>query len=141
MPASDLPRPMYATLRRTLDDRVLPEMRGRYAALELCVREAFVVKYEAAAAVAGGAPRQAGLGMHRDGTLLNCVVLLSDAADFEGGGTAFAPPLDRVYRPQRGDCLCSCGQLLHGAAPVTRGTRYVLIAFIDELVEAPADDE
>jgi len=32
------------------------------------------------------APRQAGLGIHRDGTLLNCVLLLSDPADFDGGG-------------------------------------------------------
>ena len=38
-----------------------------------------------------------------------------------------------------GGCLCSCGQLLHGAAPVTRGVRYVLIAFIDEQ-QLPPDD-
>jgi len=88
------------------------------------------------------APRQAGLGIHRDGTLLNCVLLLSDPADFDGGGTVFAPPLDRCYRAGRGDCLCSCGQLPHGAAAVTRGIRYVLIAFIDELVfdDAAVDD-
>ena len=32
----------------------------------------------------------------------------------------------------QGDCLASCGQLLHGAASVTRGRRYVLIVFIDD---------
>ena len=82
--------------------------------------------------------RQAGLGMHRDGTLLNCVILLSDPTDFEGGGTTFAPPLDATYHTGRGDCLCSCGQLLHGAKPVTSGLRYVMIAFIDEVQEAPS---
>ena len=81
-----------------------------------------------------GQRRQAGLGMHRDGTLLNCVVLLSRPQDFDGGGTMFASPLDTTYQTRRGDCLCSCGQLLHGAAPVTSGVRYVLIAFIDELL-------
>ena len=88
----------------------------------------------------GPAPRQAGLGIHRDGTLLNAVVLLSDETDFEGGGTLFAPPLDRTYKLSRGDCLCSSGQLRHGAADVVRGTRVVLVAFIDEAqpaIEAP----
>jgi hypothetical protein len=79
--------------------------------------------------------------MHRDGSLLNCVVLLNPRADFSGGGTAFAPPLDRVLSTQVGECLCSCGQLLHGAAPVTAGTRYVLIAFIDEQQEPPDEEE
>ena len=32
-----------------------------------------------------------------------------------------------------GECLCSCGQMYHGARRVTRGTRYVCIAFIDEM--------
>ena len=89
-----------------------------------------------ATASIGGAgvhgPRQAGLGMHRDGTLLNCVVLLNHPSEFEGGGTSFAPPLDRIYPLGRGDCLCSCGQMLHGAADVTAGKRYVMVAFIEE---------
>ena len=87
--------------------------------------------------------------MHRDGTLLNCVVLLSQPGrDFDGGGTAFAPPLDRTYHTAQGDGLCSSGQLLHGAAPVERGVRYVLVCFIDELfadlgdaVDAARSDE
>ena len=40
-----------------------------------------------------------------------------------------------------GGCLCSCGQLLHGAAAVTRGVRYVLIAFIDEQQLLPDDSD
>ena len=67
-------------------------------------------------------------------------MLLSDRSDFEGGGTKFAPPLDRVFHVQQGECLCSSGQLLHGAAEVTRGVRYVLIAFIDEQ-QLPPDEE
>ena len=33
----------------------------------------------------------------------------------------------------QGDCLLHCGQLMHGAQPVTRGMRVVLVCFIDEL--------
>ena len=40
-----------------------------------------------------------------------------------------------VISVKQGECLGSCGQLLHGARAVTRGRRYVLIAFIDELQE------
>ena len=69
------------------------------------------------------------------------MILLSKADAFEGGGTMFAPPLDTVYRTAQGDCLCSSGQLLHGAKAITRGRRYVLIAFIDELQEEALEAE
>ena len=52
-----------------------------------------VLHTDAGASIAGAGvhgPRQAGLGMHRDGTLLNCVVLLNHPSEFEGGGTSFA---------------------------------------------------
>ena len=51
------------------------------------------------------------------------------------------PPLDKTYHIARGDCLCSSGQLLHGARPVTGGTRFVLVAFIDELQEEAMEVE
>ena len=131
MPIYDLPTREYEALRALLVERLLPTMRHKYAARPLRVREAFVVKYEAAAQ--GGQP---GLDFHRDGTLLNCILLLSNPEeDFEGGGTVFAPPLDATYKVGQGDCLGSSGQLLHGARAVTRGKRYVMIAFIDELQE------
>ena len=46
-----------------------------------------------------------------------------------------------VTTAARGDGLCSCGQLSHGAAVVTKGVRYTLIAFIDEEQEVEEDDE
>ena len=110
-------------------------MATRYETRPLRIREAFVVKYEAPRADGApeAGPRQAGLDMHRDGTLLNAIIMLSSSSDYEGGGTTFAPPLDATYRCERGDCLCSSGQLLHGARAITAGKRYVLIMFIDEL--------
>ena len=47
----------------------------------------------------------------------------------EDGGT-------HVVGGRRGDVLLHCGQLRHGAAPVTRGTRYLLVCFVDELRDA-----
>ncbi|CAK0816579.1 unnamed protein product, partial [Prorocentrum cordatum] len=145
LPLHDLSPSRYDFVRRTLEGGVLPAMQKEYDTNVLLIREAFVVKYEAAGGGGGPegrrGPRQAGLGMHRDGTLLNCVVLLSSPADFEGGGTVFAPPIDRTFLIGQGECLCSCGQLLHGANSVTRGTRYVLIAFLDELQEPPKHED
>ena len=45
------------------------------------------------------------------------------------------PRLDAstVVSGGQGDCLLHCGQLMHGAQPVTRGMRAVLVCFIDEL--------
>ena len=105
-PAHALSLASYHRVRRAIDHVVLPQMQGRYACRPLCVREAFIAKYEArpspGAATAG--KQQAGLGMHRDGSLLNCVILLNPRDDFEGGGTAFAPPLDRAHATQVGGC-------------------------------------
>merc|ERR1712118_420133 len=99
-------------------------MQRRYDTRPLLIREAFIVKYEApgeedsSSASLNTPRRQAGLGFHRDGTLLNCVIVLSAPSDYEGGGTIFATPLDKIYLLEQGDCLCSCGQFLHGAQPV-----------------------
>ena len=162
LPLHDIPHAHYARVRSRLDEVVLPAMRSRYAPCRgLRIREAFVVRYEAPEVGGGqevggggaggeaaqgdtaakGWPKQPGLALHRDGTLLNCIILLSSPSEFEGGGTVFAPPLDSTYRSGRGECLCSCGQYLHGAEPVSRGVRYVLVAFIDELQVPPEDDE
>ena len=157
LPACDLGIPEYAIVRAALDGVVLPAMEERYSTRPLACKEVFVVRYEAlparaadesigdvaaeaadanaaaASAEVATPPRQPGLGFHRDGTLLNAVVLLSEpGVAFEGGGTIFTPPLDRTYCVGQGDALCSSGQLKHGAADVTRGVRFVLVAFIDE---------
>lgn len=138
-------------VRSTLAARVLPEMARRFGipAHRLRTREAFVVQY-----CADGAGARAGLELHRDGTLLSCNVLLNgshqpDAADaaelaaggsdsFDGGGTYFAHD-DSTVCARPGDFVLHSGQLLHGAAPVLRGRRLVLVCFIDELDEHEQD--
>ena len=146
-----------AWVRRRLGSTVLPAFSELFgiARHRLALRESFVVRYEQAL--------QPSLVLHKDATLLSCNVLLNDAASFDGGGTCFAQsvrlsewglasgvPDDSgatqrrprllstheeatVVRGGRGDCLLHCGQLSHGAHAVTRGTRLVLVCFIDEL--------
>ena len=101
----------------------------------LRVHEVFAVKYEATTQAASGATRlpQAALEAHRDGPLLSFNVLLSDPATFEGGGTRFET-LDMTLRPRNaGDLVLHCGHMLHSAAPVTRGVRYIIVGFVDAI--------
>ena len=76
-----------AWVRAELASEILPAM-GRAFGISpsrLSLREAFVACYRAVDACG-----QAGLGMHRDGTLLSCSCLLNKRDEFEGGGTCFA---------------------------------------------------
>jgi ankyrin repeat protein len=106
LPLAALCDRLYAAVRASLEGVVLPSLRERYQTRPLHVSELFLARYCAPAVTAAASstqaavkgPRQAGLGMHRDGTLLNCVVLLNEPTEFEGGGTRFGPPLDAVYQ-------------------------------------------
>ena len=137
LPAHALKLPVYAKLRTALQARVVLAMEAHWRCAPLQMVECFFAWYQAPAA--GAQPEgdhQAGLALHRDSTLLNCVLLLN--SDFEGGGTVFADPEhgveERTITPPVGDALCSTGQVLHGAQPIRRGERFVLVAWFDEMV-------
>ena len=137
LPAHALPPPVYAKLRTALQARVMAAMAAHWRTAPLQMVECFFAWYQAPAADAqpvGG--HQAGLALHRDSTLLNCVILLN--SDFEGGGTVFADPehgvQQRTFTPPIGGALCSTGQVRHGAQPLRRGERFVLVAWFDEMV-------
>ena len=75
--------------------------------------------------------------MHRDYATLTLNLALSDAEDFEGGGTRFEGR-DGVVRPARaGACVAHAGRTRHAGAATTSGTRYVLVCFLLD-VEADA---
>ena len=137
LPAHALKLGVYAKLRAALQARVVRPMEAHWRCGPLQMVECFFVWYQAPAAGAQfEGDHQAGLALHRDSTLLNCVLLLN--SDFEGGGTVFADPehgvRERTFTPPVGDALCSTGQVLHGAQPVRRGERFVLVAWFDEMV-------
>lgn len=85
-----------------------------------------VVKYDVAP---GGAP---GLMKHKDNSDASFILLLSDEADFGGGGTLFEALGDSSpIMLRRGEAAVFNGQLVHSAAPITSGKRYVLSGFMN----------
>ena len=69
------------------------------------------------------------LDMHCDGSFISFGILLSDTNDFEGGGTHFDDDL-RINLDQ-GDILIHSGLIKHSGLRITRGTRYVLVGFVN----------
>ena len=117
---------LAAWVAERLRTTLLPTLAALFdvPASRLEARECFVVQYSTAG--------QRALPLHRDGYTFSFNVLLSGG--FGGGGTLFDAL--GVVRPDRmGDCLFHCGQMLHGAAPVTGSkSRYILVGFV-EVVE------
>ena len=85
------------------------------------ITDLFVVKYNEKI--------QNKLDLHQDGSFLSINILLSDTKDFEGGGTYFNDGLT-VFLEQ-GDMVVHSGRVKHSGLPVTKGSRYILVAFIN----------
>ena len=89
------------------------------------IDDMFVVKYEA-----GKKGSQDFLMKHRDGSIVTFNILLSNTADFEGGGTALFEPYNTDIYLNQGDCLSHYGLLSHAGKKITKGSRYVLVVFM-----------
>ena len=85
----------------------------------------FVVKYEA-----GKKGSQDFLMKHRDGSTVTFNILLSDTTDFEGGGTELFEPYNTDIHLKQGGCLSHYGLLSHAGKKITKGSRYVLVVFM-----------
>eukprot|EP00930_Biecheleria_cincta_P076345 TRINITY_DN63558_c0_g1_i1.p1 TRINITY_DN63558_c0_g1~~TRINITY_DN63558_c0_g1_i1.p1 ORF type:complete len:383 (+),score=86.81 TRINITY_DN63558_c0_g1_i1:153-1151(+) len=148
LPCSCVPA-IDSWVRASLRSRVLPKLAERHGwlpadvdtaassehtASRLAYRDLFFVRYSAAA---GG---QNGLALHRDGSIISFNILLNDPSEFEGGGT-FVEADNQAYLIGQGDCFVHSGKLRHGGNPVTRGQRFVLVAFIDVLDEGETLEE
>lgn len=68
------------------------------------------------------------LDLHHDGSFLSINILLSDTKEFEGGGTYFDDGLTMFL--EQGDVLVHSGKVKHAGLPVTKGTRYIMVAFV-----------
>lgn len=82
-------------------------------------RDIFVVKYDT--------DKASFLSMHTDNDFLSFQILLNN--DFEGGGTYFADGI--TMKPEKGDLIIHNGQQIHGALPITKGKRYLLVGFFN----------
>lgn len=85
------------------------------------ITDLFIVKYEK--------DKQNKLELHKDGSFLTFNLLLSSSKDFEGGGTFFSDGI--ISYLEQGDMLVHSGKVKHAGLPITNGTRYLLVAFID----------
>jgi hypothetical protein len=83
--------------------------------------DVFVVKYKF--------NEQNHLELHKDGSFLSFNILLSNPDDFEGGGTYFDDGL--IMRPEQGDLIIHSSKMKHSGLPITKGTRYLLVGFIN----------
>jgi tetratricopeptide (TPR) repeat protein len=131
----------------------------------LLFREVLVVRYDAAAERTSGGGGAGGAGatrdlrsnipLHRDGNLIAWNVALnassaaverggggsgSGARGFSGGGTVIASLGNTAVQLERaGDVLVHPGSMLHASAPVTEGTRYILVGFVEAKMELGAE--
>lgn len=132
-PTTDLPVRMIPSLHVPLFNlvtmNVFPLIAEHYKLnlYFLNIADLFIVKYT----VDG----QDHLENHRDGSIISFNILLSD--DFDGGGTTIFHTKDcdrtesKLYQSDKGDLLIHPGKLLHGGNRITRGTRYILVGFIE----------
>jgi len=56
--------------------------------------------------------------------------MLSDKSDYEGGGTYFEND-SKIYYLNRGDLLIHSSKSKHAGFKVVKGTRYILVFFVD----------
>ena len=82
----------------------------------------FVIRYDAG--------RASKLKMHKDNADVSFILMLSDPADFKGGGT-YIEALNTTVQLQQGEALVFSGQLVHSAIAVYSGKRYVLSGFTE----------
>lgn len=96
--------------------------------------DAFLLKFD-------GQPGRAGLGLHvdDDGLGLSINLLLSDPADFKGGGTFFED--GKTVIVEQGEMVSHHGGLRHSSVPTVGGQRYILVAFLRSpaLISAPPE--
>ena len=85
------------------------------------IRDLFIVKYKDS--------EQNYLDMHHDGSFLSFNILLSNTYEFEGGGTYFDDGL--TAHLEQGDILIHSGRIKHAGLPITKGTRYLLVGFLN----------
>jgi hypothetical protein len=128
IPAKDLPNGIGKATINLATQLILPSIAYAFDTplSNLHFKDMFLAKYQPRDEYGNGQP---GLGKHTDGSAFSFNMLLSDPlVDFEGGGTWISPV--GLVQPGRGDVLMHRGNVLHEGCPVVKGTRYVLVGFV-----------
>jgi hypothetical protein len=111
---------IFQTLE-TILDKIKLSYELTNSGINFDIKDLFVVKYSDNG--------QNSLDMHHDGSFISFGILLSDVNNFEGGGTYFEDGL--TTRLDQGDILIHSGLIKHSGLKVTKGTRYILVGFVN----------
>ena len=124
---------LLAWFNTALATAVFPFVARVYGvdASKLRVIDAFLVKYDAA--------KQRSLPLHCDQSEYSITLPLNSQNDYDGGGTYFHS-IARAVNAQAGGLVAFPGHLTHGASQITRGRRYVIVAFLYEYKDANDTD-
>lgn len=98
--------------------------------IDFNISDLFIVKYDS--------ETQNELEQHMDGSFLSFNILLSEPNSFEGGGTYFEDGI--TVHLEQGDVLVHSGRINHRGNKITKGTRYILVAFISIIFKCNIDD-
>ena len=119
-------------LKRILDARLSPILERVYGVTRDSIRanDIFLVRYDGEG--------QNKLTVHQDSSHISFNILLND--EFEGGGTRFHNRYDGTHmdaRPKVGQVLINNAVVHHEGLPTTKGTRYILVGFMNVDVKDP----
>ena len=101
--------------------KIIKESYNLHDDINFILSDIFIVKYNE--------KQQSFLEMHTDGSFLSINILLNSENEFQGGGTIFEDGL--VMNTTQGDLLLHSSLIKHSGLQIYKGTRYVLVAFIN----------
>ena len=119
--------PLYDEVLRVLASRVIPEIKKAFQADIANADRILIARYDDT----GGYFKR-----HRDNTAPHtafrefAISLNLNTDQYEGGELKFPEYDDDRYNPPAGGAVVFSASLLHEAAPVTKGSRYVLLSFL-----------
>ncbi len=119
--------PEHAMLLEVLGDRCVPEIKRAFQVDIAHADRILVARYDAS----GGWFKR-----HRDDAAPQtafrefAVSINLNTEDYEGGELLFPEFDDHRYSPPTGSAIIFSASLLHEAAPVTQGSRYVALSFL-----------
>ncbi len=119
--------PLHAEVMEIMARRCAPEMKRAFQADIATVDRILIARYDDS----GGYFKR-----HRDNAAPHtafrefAISINLNTQDYEGGELLFPEYDDHRYSPPAGSAIIFSASLLHEAAPVTRGSRYVLLSFL-----------
>lgn len=119
--------PLYRAVADRIARRVMPELYKAFWIEKLRHEGYFLARYDT--------DRADFFAAHRDnntpGTARRRMAVSVELnEDYEGGGLVFPEYADHRHRAPMGGALAFSCSLMHEAVPVSRGSRYVLLAFL-----------